>query len=289
MRNIAIHGINISEESIPLVDALVNRLLKEKSEVAVSKRLKSQSLDCLSSFPTFEKGDNLKGFEMILSLGGDGTLLDTLTYVGSAEVPIMGINLGRLGFLASISQDDLDSALTNYFNGEFELDKRTLLELNSDVPGFQKTNFALNECAILRKDSSSMIVVRCYLNNEYLNTYWADGLMVSTPTGSTGYSLSCGGPVIMPQTKNFIITPVSPHNLNVRPLIVSEDSELIFEIETRDQSFLVSMDSRSEAMKSGAMITVRKAPFSANLVKVKGISFLDTLRGKLTWGLDRRN
>ena len=209
--------------------------------------------------------------------------------MGRSEVPIMGINLGRLGFLATISKDDIVTAINSYLEGHFEYDNRALISLVSDIKGFEDNNYALNEFAILRKDTSSMIVVKCYLNGEFLNTYWADGLMVATPTGSTGYSLSCGGPVIMPQTKNFIITPVSPHNLNVRPLIVSDESELTFKVETRNQSYLVTLDSRSFAIDSKTELTIKKAKFQAKLIKVKGSSFVETLKNKLTWGLDRRN
>ncbi|MFY0600370.1 MAG: NAD kinase [Cyclobacteriaceae bacterium] len=289
MRKIAIHGIAIQADMLALIQRVLDQLIEAGSEIFISDRLADKKFDMLRDFPTFSKSTDMTGFEAILSLGGDGTLLDTLTYVGSSEVPIMGINLGRLGFLANTSKDQIKEALESYFRGDFEYDNRTLLSLDSNIEAFGSTNYALNECAILRKDSSSMIVIKSYLNGEYLNTYWADGLMVSTPTGSTGYSLSCGGPVIMPQTKNFIITPVSPHNLNVRPLIVSENSELRFSIESGNKSFLVSLDSRSVAVESPKELIVRKADFSAKLIKVKGNTFLDTLRSKLTWGLDRRN
>jgi NAD+ kinase len=201
----------------------------------------------------------------------------------------MGINTGRLGFLATISKDNLNHALDLYFQNQYDFDERTLLRLEADDDLFDGKNFALNEISISRKDTSSMIVVKCYLDGQFLNTYWADGLMVSTPTGSTGYSLSCGGPIIMPNTKNFIITPVSPHNLNVRPLIISENSRLGFEVESKNQAFMVSLDSRSESIDHKSSLSVRKADFYAKLIRLEGISFLDTLRTKLTWGLDKRN
>ena len=291
MRKIAIHGITIHPEVLPCLENLIFRLQKENIQIHISDRLSELEIELLRPMPVFTSKNKFDDYECILSLGGDGTLLDTLTYVGQSETPIMGINLGRLGFLASIAKENLDLALDSYFNNEYELEDRTLLSLGLANSPFQDNNYALNECAILRKDTSSMIVVKCYLNGEYLNTYWADGLMVSTPTGSTGYSLSCGGPVIMPQTKNFIITPVSPHNLNIRPLIVSDDSKLSLFVESRNQSFLVSLDSRSEALEAERVkeLTICKANFSAKLIKVRGSSFLDTLRNKLTWGLDRRN
>lgn len=289
MSKIALHAMHIQESSLGSLKKIVNKLIVADRKIYISDKLALLNFDLLKNFPRFSKEDDLSNFEAIFSLGGDGTLLNTLTYVRDSQLPIMGVNLGRLGFLANISEESIESALDSFFSGDFTFDERTLLDFESDLDVFRENNFALNEFAILRKDTSSMIVVKCYLNGEYLNTYWADGLMVSTPTGSTGYSLSCGGPVIMPQTKNFIITPVSPHNLNVRPLIVSEDSELTFSIESREQSYLVSLDSRSESINSNSILTIRKAGFTARLIKVKGSSFLDTLRNKLTWGLDRRN
>lgn len=290
MGKIALHGMSIHADVQVMVEKMVLQLTAASREIHISDRLAGLNLPCFDGFPTFDKSDDLSTFEAIFSLGGDGTLLNTLTYVGDTQLPIMGINLGRLGFLANIAKENIEPALASYFAGDFEFQDRTLITLESDIEAFSTDHYALNEFAILRKDTSSMIVVKAYLNGEYLNTYWADGLMVSTPTGSTGYSLSCGGPVIMPQTRNFIITPVSPHNLNVRPLIVSEDSELRFVIDSsRNQSFLVSLDSRSEAIECPKEFVIRKADFSARLIKVRGSSFLDTLRNKLTWGLDRRN
>lgn len=290
MPKVAIHGRLISPDSLEPVKKLLAMLHEAGKDIYVSPTLDRLNSEHLSfkRYPQYTLQE-IEGFEFIISLGGDGTLLETLTHVGEAEVPIMGINTGRLGFLATISKDRIEEALKLYFAGNFEYDERTLLKLVSENQLFKDQNFALNEFAILRKDTSSMIVVKCYLDGEYLNTYWADGLMVSTPTGSTGYSLSCGGPVIMPKTKNFIITPVSPHNLNVRPLIISEDSKLTFSIESRNQSFLVSLDSRSQSIDNSVDLSVMKADFNAKLIRIKDISFLDTLRTKLTWGLDKRN
>lgn len=289
MNKIAIHGIVIKPDTIELIESMLLQLKSANKKIFISDRLASNKLSIFDGLHVFTKSHDFDEFEAILSLGGDGTLLDTLTYVAASQTPIMGINLGRLGFLANISKENIQFALESYLNGNYEYDIRSLISLETDIEAFQDTNYALNECAILRKDSSSMIVIKSYIDGEYLNTYWADGLMVSTPTGSTGYSLSCGGPVIMPQTTNFIITPVSPHNLNVRPLIVPENSVLKFSVESRNQSFLISLDSRSEAVESPKELVIKKANFSANLIKVKDHTFLDTLRSKLTWGLDRRN
>lgn len=291
MSKIAIHGRIISPDSVPYVENIIEIIKKNNRQIFVSSdlaRVQNMS-DVFSGFPTYAPDQNMSQFEAVFSLGGDGTLLDTLTHVGPSQVPILGINLGRLGFLATISKENISTALDHYFSSRYTYDDRTLIALNADQKLFKGKNYALNEFAILRKDTSSMIVVKCYLDGEYLNTYWADGIMVSTPTGSTGYSLSCGGPVVIPNTRNFIITPISPHNLNVRPLIISEESKLTFKIELINQSHQVSLDSRSEAISDQGEFSVQKADFCARLIKIEGSSFLDTLRNKLTWGLDKRN
>lgn len=294
MTKIAIHGRRIAPESVSYVQDILRIIQENEREIHVSPQLAElpDTVSLFERFPRYEPGVHMKSYEAIFSLGGDGTLLDTLTHVGESELPILGINLGRLGFLAVISRENITDALKAYFKGQYVYDKRSLVQLESDEQVFNGKNYALNEFAILRKDTSAMIVVKCYLDGEFLNTYWADGLMVATPTGSTGYSLSCGGPVIMPNNNTFIITPISPHNLNVRPLIISEDSVLSFKIDSRHQSYQISLDSRSEAIEAitdESEFVVRKAPFGARLIKITGSSFLDTLRNKLTWGLDKRN
>lgn len=286
---IALHGINRSSDSISHIERVVAILKQNDRDIIVSESLAQLDIAVIRDLDTYAIGDDLSGCEAIFSLGGDGTFLETLTHVGRSMVPILGINLGRLGFLATISKENIENALSLYFQGKYSFEDRSMLKLISDLPELKANNYALNEIAILRKDTSAMIAIKTYLNDEYLGSYWADGLMVSTPTGSTGYSLSCGGPVMMPQTGNFILTPVSPHNLNLRPLIVSEKSQLRFTVESRIQSFLVSMDSRSIAVEGDFELIVRKAEFGARLVKIDGSSFLDTLRSKLLWGMDRRN
>ncbi|HCX23212.1 MAG: NAD kinase [Flammeovirgaceae bacterium] len=291
MGKIAIHGRRIAPESIQYVEDIISIIQANGREIYVSPGISGIDVDkdLFSDFPKYEPRKEMGQFEAVFSLGGDGTLLETLTHVGSSEVPILGINLGRLGFLAVISKENIADALEAYFQGNYTYEDRSLLELTTSNNLFGEENYALNEFAILRKDTSSMITVKSYLDGEFLNTYWVDGLMVATPTGSTGYSLSCGGPIISPDTKNFIITPISPHNLNVRPLIISENSQLMFRVESRNQSYQISLDSRSEAVTDYVDFYVRKAPFSSKLIKIQGTSFLDTLRNKLTWGLDKRN
>ncbi len=291
MSKVAIHGRRIDSDAVSYVSEIIQIIQQYGREIYVSAALAELPtvFELLKDFPQYDQEQDLGEFEAIFSLGGDGTLLDTLTHVGSSEVPILGVNLGRLGFLAVISRENIKEALSAFFNGQYSVDKRTLLELETSAPLFEGKTYALNEFAILRKDTSSMIVVETFLDGEFLNTYWADGLMIATPTGSTGYSLSCGGPIIMPDTGTFIITPISPHNLNVRPLIISENSELTVRVTLPNQSYQISLDSRSEAVEEQMNLLLRKAPFYANLVKVKGVSFPDTLRTKLSWGLDKRN
>ncbi|WP_420316958.1 NAD kinase [Ekhidna sp.] len=287
VKKIALHGLTLEPNSEKYLSQIIDRLNKEGVEIWVTTLFKSrngQIEDCKNVIDEITTD-----FHAVFSLGGDGTFLETLLWVGKTEVPILGINMGRLGFLASIAKEYIKESLYLFFKGNFEVESRALISLETNLDLFNGKTYALNECAILRKDTSAMIMVKCYINNQYLNTYWADGLMVSTPTGSTGYSLSCGGPLMMPDSKDFVITPVSPHNLNVRPLIVSDDSELRFEIESRNRSFLISLDSRSETIESDVNIVVKKAPFRAKLIKIEGINFPDTIRNKLGWGFDKRN
>jgi NAD+ kinase len=225
----------------------------------------------------------------LFSMGGDGTMLDTVQFVGSKSIPILGINLGRLGFLASTSSDQIEFAVTSLLAGNFILDPRTLMHLDASIPIFTNAPYALNEFSLHRKDTSSLIKIHTYLNGEFLCTYWADGLIVSTPTGSTGYSLSCGGPIIFPQANSFVITPVAPHNLNVRPLVIADNSIISFEVEGRAEQFLCTLDARSEAIDSHVSLAVRKETFVINLIRLEGQNFLNTLQTKLYWGVDRRN
>jgi NAD+ kinase len=227
--------------------------------------------------------------DMLFSLGGDGTLLDTISFVGNSNIPLIGINLGRLGFLAAIPEEEIEAAILSLVRGSYTLEKRSLIHLDSSIPMFDGAPYALNEFTIHRKDSSSMIKIHTYLNGEFLNTYWADGLVVATPTGSTGYSLSCGGPVVFPQTSSFIITPVAPHNLNTRPVVVPDDNVISFEVEGRTEQFLCTLDSRTEIITSTVQLAVKKENFTISLVRPDEHNFLKTIRQKLYWGMDRRN
>lgn len=227
--------------------------------------------------------------DMLFSLGGDGTLLDTVSYVGDSNIPIIGVNMGRLGFLAAIPEGEIREAIDSLIRGSYTLDRRSLIHLDSSQPLFDGAHYALNEFTLHRKDSSSMIRIHTYLNGEFLNTYWADGLIVATPTGSTGYSLSCGGPVVFPQTSSFVITPVAPHNLNTRSIVVPDDNVISFEVEGRTEQFLCTLDSRTETITSQIQLAVRKEDFMISLVRPDEHNFLKTIRQKLYWGVDRRN
>nr|WP_294903046.1 NAD kinase [uncultured Lacibacter sp.] len=227
--------------------------------------------------------------ECMISLGGDGTLLDTVTMVRDQPIPLLGINFGRLGFLASIGREELESVVASLKNHTYVEDERTLIHLDSNMPLFGDTPYGLNEFAIHKLDTSSMIKIHAYLNGEFLNSYWADGLIVATPTGSTGYSLSCNGPVVFPDSGSFVITPVSPHNLNVRPIVVPDNNIISFEIEGRTDSFLCTLDSRKEIVQKTIQLAVKKEDFTVSLIRLNENNFLQTLRNKLSWGLDRRN
>lgn len=247
------------------------------------------SIEIANKFSTFNQSDPLEEIDFMISLGGDGTLLDAITFVGDKGIPVLGVNYGRLGFLASIGKDEIHTAIESLIKRTFMLDKRSLVHLDANMPLFNGVAYALNEFTIHKKDTSPMIKIHTYLNGEFLNTYWADGLIVSTPTGSTGYSLSCNGPVVFPDSANFVITPVSPHNLNIRPLVIPDDSVISFEVEGRTDGFLCTLDSRREIAGKDVLLAIRKEAFGINLVRLNENNFLQTLRNKLSWGLDKRN
>jgi NAD+ kinase len=246
--------------------------------------------DTTASLIPFKVSSDLDAsIDCLISLGGDGTMLDAVTLVKDSGIPVLGINFGRLGFLASISPDALQSAVDAIVNRTFVVDKRALIHLDSNEGLFGDTPFALNEFAIHKRDISPMIKIHTYINGEFLNTYWADGLIVSTPTGSTGYSMSCNGPILFPDAASFVITPVAPHNLNVRPIVIPDTNVVSFEIEGRADQFICALDARKEIVDKTVQLAIRKEQFCVNLVRLNENSFLSTLRTKLTWGLDKRN
>ncbi len=289
---LAIHGHSFRNDVKHLIEEMFDELEKREVEIQVSENFYTfiEQVGIHRKINNiYKNNEDLFEADFLFSLGGDGTLLESVTHVGDKEIPILGVNTGRLGFLATISPSELKVTIDNLFKGYYKIDERMLLNVEANKDIFDGINFGLNEFTITKRDTSSMIVVHTYIDGEYLNSYWADGLIVSTPTGSTGYSLSCGGPVVLPQSSNFIIAPVSPHNLNVRPLIVSDTSVISFGIEGRSKNFLVSLDSRSRVIDATAQIAVRKEKFKARLVKATEDNFLNTLRAKLSWGLDVRN
>ena len=227
--------------------------------------------------------------DSLITIGGDGTILDVVTEIGDTGVPILGMNTGRLGFLANNSKEDVVRAIECLHNGQYRLDNRSVLQVTSNEGHFEHNNFALNELTIHKKDSSSMVTVHTYVNDDYLNSYWADGLIVATPTGSTAYSLSCGGPIMSPSSNNFVITPIAPHNLNVRPIILNDSNVIKLQIGGRENEYLATLDSRSETITNTTVIEVRKAEFSINMIKFEWQTFFDTIRNKLLWGRDKRN
>jgi NAD+ kinase len=239
---------------------------------------------------TFSHHSQLSGdIDFLISLGGDGTLLDTVTLVREKAIPVVGINFGRLGFLASIGPDEMAEAVKALARRSYIIDKRSLIHLDSNIPLFNDVPYALNEFAIHKRDIAPMIKVHTYINGELLNTYWADGLILATPTGSTGYSLSCAGPVVFPESGSFVLTPIAPHNLNVRPIVIPDNTIVSFEVESRADEIICALDSRREWVDKNVLLAVRKENFPINLVRLNENNFLQTLRNKLSWGLDKRN
>ena len=280
------------EQEAPLL-ILLEELAKHKISVLLYRTLLTAynlPLPLLENVTPFDGyGDLDSQIDCFITLGGDGTILDATTIVREKKIPLLGINFGRLGFLANISKDELSLAVDAIVNHTFISDKRRLIHLDSNIDLFDDSPFALNEFAIHKRDTAPMIKIHTYLNGEFLNTFWADGLIVATPTGSTGYSLSCTGPIVFPDSKNFVITPVAPHNLNVRSIVVADSSIISFEIESRSDQFICALDARREIVDKNIQLAVRKEVFDANLIKLNENSFLSTLREKLTWGMDKRN
>ncbi len=290
---IAIFGAEYPEQFNKYIHHLIKKLEGEHINLLIEEEFYSflkKDIRFKKTVNTFNNYDQLKdNADFLLSIGGDGTLLKAVTYIRDSEIPILGINTGRLGFISSVSTDQIDAAINDLLKNNYTINERTLLELNTTNNLFMNKNFALNEVAVSKKDTSSMIRIDAFVDEEYLNTYWADGLVVSTATGSTGYSLSCGGPIIMPGTNNIIITPNAPHNLNVRPIVISDNSIIRLKIEDRDQLALVSLDARSRAFDNKIELIIKKAKFKIKLVQPQNNSFTTTIRNKLMWGLDKRN
>ena len=282
---IGIHGINLNDKKKKILSNLIKVINKNKIDILYSKRL-SKNLG-KKKIKTYNK-TNIKELDFIISFGGDGTLLETVTHIENTGKHILGINIGKLVFLSTDVYNKFEILIHDIMQKKFSTDKRSLVNLSTTSKKIKK-NYALNEISIIKKDSSSMIKIHCQINDQFLCTYWADGLIIATPTGSTGYSLSCGGPILTPDTNNLIITPISPHNLGLRSLVVSDKSIIKLIVESQGIDFLVSMDSRSFTFRDEQELIITKSNFTINLIQPNNFDFFDTLRNKLNWGYDFRN
>ena len=291
---VAVYGRVFSKQSISFIYKFFKSLSDKENEVYIHSDFSAFLRKELNFHPpvtaeykTYK--DLSSDFDFMFSIGGDGTFLESVDLVRDLNIPIVGINSGRLGFLANIAKEDTVSAILKLKNGDFEIEERSLLSLETDGHLFGEFNKALNEVTISKKDTSSMITIKAYVGGEYLNSYWTDGLIISTPTGSTGYSLSVGGPIVMPGSKNFIISPIAPHNLTVRPIVIPDDKEIVLKVEGREDSYLATLDFRSKVFDKSIELRIKKAKYTIKTVKFKDSTFFGTIRNKLMWGLDRRN
>jgi len=290
MMKVAIFSQFQKKKPLASLEVLLDVLEKKKIEVVIEAAFyKGVSSSIKSEYNTFSTLDNSCDF--LVSIGGDGTILRAITVVGDLNIPIVGINTGRLGFLATIQIEDIETAIHRILEKKYSISERSLLTIESseDNAEINTCNFALNEIAVSRKNTTSMITVETELNGEYLTSYWSDGLIISTPTGSTGYSLSCGGPVITPNTNSLVLTPIAPHNLSARPLVIDDSTVITLKVDGREKKHLVSMDSRIATLSNRTTITIKKASFTIKMIVLNNETFLDTLRKKLLWGEDKRN
>ena len=294
MNRIAIFGKNLSEENKPYMRELFADLQQRHAEVVVYEPFMSFLSGC---FPEgldvglFSDHETLKGrADLVFSIGGDGTILDTVPLIGDSGIPVLGINMGRLGFISSVAKDEIGKAVEEILRGNYTTEPRTLLELVAPQGVFHdKVNYALNEINIIRSPEHSLLSIKVFVNDVFLNTYWGDGILMATPTGSTAYSLSAGGPILAPDSRNFVITPIAAHNLTVRPIVIPDDSVVRIHVEGREKKFVFSMDSRVCALDTSVELVVRKADFCINTVRMEGTDFFSTIRNKLMWGKDNRN
>lgn len=288
---VAIYSRGIDHDLKSQLILLLTELQRHDIEILLLESLAAYNLDIdqkgISHFSQSSQLD--ESVDCLISLGGDGTILDSVTLVRDKNIPILGINFGRLGFLAGIGKEELTLAVDALVAGTYVADKRSLLHVEANMPLFGDAPFALNEFVIHKRDTSPMIKINTYLNGEFLNTYWCDGLVVATPTGSTGYNMSCNGPIVFPDAASFVITPVAPHNLNVRPIVVPDSTIISFEAESRSDQIICSLDARREIVSKDIQIAIKREIFTVSLIRLNENNFLSTLRNKLTWGLDTRN
>ena len=292
---VAIYGQYYQNSTEPIINDIFVFFNKNNVEMIIESHfliMLNEKKIVENKYKTFTSHTELdSSFDMLISIGGDGTILRAATLVRDSGIPILGINAGRLGFLASVQKENIASFMQFVIDKKYTISKRTLLSLTCTPPtkSIDEINFAMNEITVSRKDTTSMITIDTYLNEEYLNSYWADGLIISTPTGSTGYSLSCGGPILTPDVKSLVITPIAPHNLTARPLVVPDETEIRLKVSGRDEYYLVSLDSRVTSVRNESVLTLKKTPFQINMVEIPEETFLKTLRKKLLWGEDKRN
>lgn len=289
---VALYGKRFDDEHIFGVEKLTEGLIRRGIKISIHEKFHgflSSRVKLPVTTEIFRKTEDLIGTNFLISIGGDGTLLETAAILRDTKIPVVGVNTGRLGFLSNISLDSIDEALEALINSDYTLDSRSLIEVRSEQQSFGDFPFALNEVTLLNKQRNSMITIHAYVNDQFMSTYWADGLIVATPTGSTAYSLSCGGPIVMPSSNNLILTPIAPHNLNVRPFVISNTSKVSLRAEGRDPNFLLTLDSRSFSVDNETILELTRASFELHLVAFQGQSFFNTIRTKMGWGLDARS
>ena len=292
---IAIYGHYFNSDTKPFVEELLAALNQRNAEIYLEigfEKLVKEHLNLEKSYPTFSSYSDLDdSFDLFFTVGGDGTMLRCITFIRDSNIPVIGVNIGRLGFLATVKKEVITEAVAALYKKDYQIRERSLLQVKTEPPqeNLASFNLALNEVTVSRKDTASMITVDTYLDGEYLTSYWADGLITATPTGSTGYSLSCGGPVITPQAKSFVLTPIAPHNLNARPLVIPEDTKIDMDITGREDDFSLSLDSRIATIPKGTKIHIEKASFSIKMIHLNDQTFIKTLREKMLWGEDTRN
>ncbi len=291
MKTIALFGKTIAPENGEYMRQVFKKLADNQVEIVVYQPfadIVAAFVPEVGQYKVFHSHEDLKA-DLLFSIGGDGTILDTVPFVLDSGIPVVGINMGRLGFLSSISKNEIDLAINSMLTGDYTVEQRTLLELVSPEKVFDDVKYALNELNVIRNPEHSLLAIKVFVDNVYLNTYWGDGILLATPTGSTAYSLSAGGPIIAPNAKNFVITPIATHNLTVRPVVIPDDSTIRIQVEGREKKFVFSMDSRSCTLDTSVQLEVRKAGFCINLVRMHGEGFFGTIRNKLMWGKDNRN
>jgi NAD+ kinase len=289
---IAIYGRQFNQDALPYIQEVFDNLAQHGTEIYVHQQLHQHLQDKIKTvqYKMLDSDKNIKGFiDLFLTLGGDGTLLDMVNVIRDTGIPVIGINFGRLGNLASINKSDIAAAIFAVVNNQFTLDSRELISIDSEQHIFGDDNFALNDITIHKRDDAAMITTEVFLDDEFLNAYWGDGIIISTATGSTAYSLSCGGPIIFPKSNSIVITPIAPHNLNVRPIVLPDSCTLHINVECRSNNFLISCDSRTSVIDKTMRFSIHKAGFQLNLIRLNNENYLSTLRNKLLWGLDARN